>query len=151
MREDAPLYLQKSPHPRGFTLIEIIVSLTLAAILGIMLLQFLGSPLVQSGNALVLAQNGARINKIMENMTSDYRHLMATSASPLTTFITRVGPEGTEQSYYSDPQHPYLIVNNRRIAFPSGSPALEESDPSGKTLRVTIRYRGLTITALFTE
>jgi prepilin-type N-terminal cleavage/methylation domain-containing protein len=135
----------------GFTLIEVIVSLTVASILSAMLVSFMGSNVVQSANPVLLAQNGAYLNQIMENMGSDYKYLMATSTAPLTTFIANVGAEGTSQSHYADVSHPYTVVHNHRISFPSGSPVTEQTDSTGKILKVTIQYRTLSVTALFTE
>ena len=136
---------------RGFTLIEVIVSLIVASILGAMLVSFMGSNVMQSGNPVLLAQNGAYLNQIIENMSADYKYLMATSATPLTTFIANVGAETTSQSRYADASHPYTVVNNHRIFFPSGSPVTEQTDNAGKILKVTIQYRTLSVTVLFTE
>ena len=135
----------------GFTLLEVIISLIVASILGVMLVSFMGSTVVQSANPVLLSQNGAYLNQIMENMGADYKYLMATSSTPLTIFIARVGAEGTSQTRYSDGSHPYTIVDNHRITFPSGSPVTEQTDGAGKILKVTIQYRTLSVTALFTE
>jgi prepilin-type N-terminal cleavage/methylation domain-containing protein len=136
---------------RGFTLIEIIISLIVASILGVMLVSFMGSNVMQSGNPVILAQNGAYLNQIMENVGADYKYLMATSTTPLTTFIANVGAEGTSQSRYADVSHPYTVVHNHRISFPASNPATEQTDNAGKILKVTIQYRTLSVTALFTE
>lgn len=136
---------------RGFTLIEIIVSLIVASILGVILVSFMGSTVVQSANPVLLAQNGAYLNQIVENMGADYKYLMATSATPLTTFIANVGAEGTSQTRYADGSHPYTVVDNHRISFPSGANVTEQTDNAGKILKVTLQYRTLSVTALFTE
>jgi prepilin-type N-terminal cleavage/methylation domain-containing protein len=136
---------------RGFTLIEVIVSLIVASILGAMLVSFMGSNVMQSANPVLLSQNGAYLNQIMENMGADYKYLMATSATPLTAFITNVGAEGSSQTRYADISHPYTVVHNHRISFPSGSPVTEQTDNAGKILKVTVQYRTLSVTALFTE
>jgi len=135
----------------GFTLIEVIISLIVASILGVMLVTFMGSPVVQSANPVLLAQNGAYLNQIMENMGADYKFLMATSPTPMTTFIANVGAEGTSQTRYAAVNNPYTVIHNRRISFPSGSPATEQPDNAGKILKVTLQYRTLSVTALFTE
>ena len=141
----------KMKNARGFTLIEVIVSLIVASILGVMLVTFMGSSMMQSANPVLLAQNGAYLNQIMENMGADYKRLMATSSTPLTAFIANVGAEGTSQSRYADGSHPYTVVHNHRISFPSGSPVTEQTDNAGKILKVTIQYRTLSVTSLFTE
>jgi prepilin-type N-terminal cleavage/methylation domain-containing protein len=136
---------------RGFTLLEVIVALIVASILGAMLVNFMGSNMMQSANPIIYAQNGAFLNQILENMTADYKNLLRTSATPMATFISRIGAEGTSQSYYADVSHPYTVVNNHRISFPAGSPATEQADGSGKILKVTVEYRTMSITALFSE
>jgi prepilin-type N-terminal cleavage/methylation domain-containing protein len=138
-------------NSRGFTLIEIVVSLIVASILGVILVSFMGSNVMQSANPVLLSQNGAYLNQIMENMGADYKFLMATSATPLTAFIANVGAEGSSQTRYADISHPYTVVHNHRISFPSGSPVTEQTDNAGKILKVTVQYRTLSVTALFTE
>lgn len=137
---------------RGFTLIEVIVSLIVASILAAMLASFMGTTVMQSANPVVLAQNGAYLNQIMENMTADYKYLMKTSATPLTTFIANVGTEGSsDNTRYADASHQYTVVDNHRITFGTGSPSTETPDAAGKILKVTIQYQNLTMTALFAE
>ncbi|MFA5179927.1 MAG: type II secretion system protein [Syntrophales bacterium] len=148
---DCQRYRSKMTDCRGFTLLEVIVSLIVASILGAMMVSFMGSAVMKSANPVVLAQNGAYLNQIMENMGADYKYLMKTSGTPLTTFIANVGVEGTSQTRYADASHPYTVVDNHRISFPSGSPVTEAPDAAGKILKVTIKYQDLTVITLFAE
>jgi hypothetical protein len=112
----------------------------------------MGTAVMQSANPVVLAQNGAYLNQIMENMGAEYKYLMKTSTTPLATFITNVGTEGTStNTRYADASHPYTVVDNHRISFPTGSSVTEGPDTAGKILKVTIKYQDLTATALFAE
>jgi prepilin-type N-terminal cleavage/methylation domain-containing protein len=139
-------------NSRGFTLIEVIVSLIVAGILGTMLVSFMGTGVMQSANPVILAQDGAYINSIMENMGNDYKLLMLTSSSPMSTFIVHVGAEGSNQTRYSDNTHSYKIISNHRTSFPlDGTNVTETGDSNGKVLKVTIQYQDLSATALFTE
>jgi len=136
----------------GFTLIEVIVSLIVAGILAAMLVAFMGSNVMKSANPVLLAQNGAYLNSIMENMGSDYKYQMYTSPTTgLATFIANVGAEGTSQSSYADVSHLYTVVDNHRISFPNGANVNETPDNAGRILKVTIQYQTLSATALFTE
>ena len=146
-------------NSRGFTLLEVIISLIVAGILAAILVTFMGS-VVRSTNPVILAQNGAYLNEIMENMTSDYKNLMSTSSSPMSTFMTNIGAEGTQQNRYSlaDGSRPYTIVDRHGITFAAtGSPVTETADNTNppNILKVTIRYPagtgGMTVTALFTQ
>lgn len=138
---------------QGFTLIEVIIALIVAGILAAMLVTYMGTGVAQSANPVIMAQNGSFLNQIIENMTADYKKLMAEDATPMTTFIARVGAEGSSQTTpYSDAQHPYTVVDNHRISFPdTGSPVTESTDANGNILKVTVNYRNLTLTALFSE
>ncbi|KUG21669.1 hypothetical protein ASZ90_008565 [hydrocarbon metagenome] len=151
--------LLKKKNNRGFTLLEVIVSLVVAAILGAMLVQFMGTGLMKSYNPVILAQNGTYLNTIMEKMTADYKYWMSDGAlkgySPSTTysyFNNRVGSASESEAKttpYSDADHPYYVVANHTITF-SGSPPTEAS-ASSAVHKITIKYRDLTATAIFTE
>lgn len=148
--------IRKKERDQGFTLLEVIISLVVAAILGTMLFTFMQTGVVQSANPVIQAQNGAYLNQIMENMSADYKYLMSTDATPLNTFSARIGDVNASRTQYSDAQHPYTIVEKHKITFPTGSPSggstvTEQVNANGKILKVTIRYQDLTLTALFTE
>jgi len=138
----------------GFTLIEVIVSLVVAAILGAMLVAFLGTGMMKSAQPVLIAQNGAYLNRIMDKMTADYKYQMATAlqagstpATGLSNFISHLDTA----NYYSDSSNTYTVTK-KRISF-SGTPPAENSaeDSSSKILKVTINYRDLTATTIFTE
>jgi len=136
----------------GFTLIEVIVSLIVAGILGAMLVTFMGTGMVQSANPVIIAQNGAYLNGIMDKMTADYRYNMtnalatgASRASGFSNFISNLD----QANYYSDASHPYSVAK-LRISF-TGDPPQETNDNASKVMKVTITYRDLSATTLFTE
>lgn len=141
---------------KGFTLLEVIVSLVVAALLGAMLVQFMGTGLMKSYNPVILAQNGTYLNRIMEKMTSDYKYYISYGAlngqSPATAyanFNTNVGTasDSVTKTYYSDAQHPYYVLANNTITFSGGT----EASASSGIHKITIKYQDLTATALFTE
>ena len=66
--------LSKQRGREGFTLIEVIITLIVAAVLGTMLIRFMGSNLTGSAEALVRVQNGFQLNKMVESITRDYRN-----------------------------------------------------------------------------
>lgn len=131
----------------GFTLVEVIVSLVVAAILGAMLVAFVGSNVMKSANPVFAAQGGAYLNSIMENIGADYRKLMSTSSTPLTDLKTKIDALSTDYGTG------YTAVTKRFTSFPAGTPVSEPAttDANGKVLKVTIIYQGLSVTALFTQ
>jgi prepilin-type N-terminal cleavage/methylation domain-containing protein len=135
----------------GFTLIEVIVAIVVLAIMATMLVTFMNVSVTRSAEPVLVAQRGAYLNSIMENMTADFKQLMATDNSPMATFMSRVGAAGTTQTYYSKNNYPYTVVERHRISFPSGNSVTEQVDGNGSTLQVSIDYQGLTRTAMFAE
>jgi prepilin-type N-terminal cleavage/methylation domain-containing protein len=143
---------ERFKNSRGFTLIEVIVSLVVAGILGAMLVTFMSSGVMQSATPVIIAQNGTYLNAIMDKMTADYRynmsHALVTGASRTTGFNNFIA-NLDQPNYYSDGSHPYS-VDKQRISF-TGDPPQETNDNSSKVMKVTITYRDLSATTLFTE
>lgn len=138
---------RKKGRGQGFTLLEVIAGLVLISIMAAMLVTFMGTGVTQSANPVIMAQDGAYLNQIMENMTADYKYLLATAQSPLSQLSTNIG----NTNHYSDASHPYTVVENTYISFPSGSSVGEGGNINNKFLKVTISYKNLTLTTLFTE
>lgn len=129
---------------RGFTLIEVIVTLIVASILGTMLVTFMGSNVMQSANPVIMAKDSAYLNEIMENMTIDYKYQMVTSpTNGLANFKGRV--ESTSPLYYGSG----YTVATAYTQFPDGNNVSETTPTANTVLKVTVTYKNLTVTALF--
>jgi len=137
---------------RGFTLIEVIISLIVAGILGAMVVSFMGTGMMKSANPVIHAQNGNYLNSIMEKMYADYKYQMFNAAfngqTPENAFSNFESHVNTA-NYYSDASHPYTVAK-KRIAF-TGNPPSETEDTGSDILKVTIQYKGLSATQIFTE
>ena len=81
----------------GFTLLEVIITIIVAAILGSMLIPLMGTALKHSADPVNDVKDEFQLNKVMENITADYKNLLNAS-TPLTTLETEVGPEGSDQN-----------------------------------------------------
>lgn len=158
MRKAETIAYQKISRPdpkpeihssQGFTLIELIITIVIVSFLSTILVSFMGTAVTRSSEPVIMVQHGSYLNSIMENMTADFKHLMATDSNPMTTFINRVGSVGSSQTEYSKDDYPYKIVERKRISFPTGSEVTEQN--GGRILKVTIEYQGLTLTSLFAE
>ena len=57
---------------KGFTLIEIIATIMMAGILGAIFIQFMGTALMRSGDAVNIVRDEASIEGLMEEIISDY-------------------------------------------------------------------------------
>jgi len=56
----------------GFTLIEVIVTIVIVAILAAMILTFLSKSFVSSGDPITTVKNAAYLSRVMANITADY-------------------------------------------------------------------------------
>jgi prepilin-type N-terminal cleavage/methylation domain-containing protein len=59
-------------HQSGFTLIEIIITVVIVAILGAMILTFLSKSLVDSSEPIRRLRQTSDLNRVMANITADY-------------------------------------------------------------------------------
>jgi prepilin-type N-terminal cleavage/methylation domain-containing protein len=62
-------------HQAGFTLIEFIVTLVIAAIAGSMVYAFMGNMLTKSSDPIVRLQKTSNLHQVMENIVADYNRL----------------------------------------------------------------------------
>jgi len=139
----------------GFTLLEVIVTIVIAAIMGVFFVQFVGTSVIHSADPVLRVQNLSRTTHIMEYMTADYKRLAATQSNFLSIFKDYVGygymttkPTGYEgYPYYG----PYQVVHNDYIKFVSGAEQPETDPANQRVLKVTIRGGDQTVTALFTR
>ncbi|MFH2066198.1 MAG: type II secretion system protein [Pseudomonadota bacterium] len=59
---------------RGFTLLEVIITLVIAAILGSMLVQFTGTSMSRSTETVERVRNASLLVRTVERITKDYRN-----------------------------------------------------------------------------
>ena len=125
-------------NERGFTFVEIIVTLIIAAILGVMLIQFMGSSVSGSAENVQRIKDGFELNQKMEEITRDYRDWLKTSPdASINAFLNN-----TVKQNYAD-----IIINDET--------KLIEVDPGKdgdiEILQVTITDGTQTLMALFTK
>lgn len=135
----------------GFTLIEIILTLLLSAILGIMLLPYLMTNLTKSSLPIFQVQGLLTMQAVLENIFTDY-NARKKSAQPLPVDLSElqnaIGREGEpqENSYGK-----YQVVCNHFVCF--AAPTNQETAcPDPKDLKVTVRDTlGMEFTTLFSQ
>ncbi|MDH3393874.1 MAG: prepilin-type N-terminal cleavage/methylation domain-containing protein [Desulfobulbaceae bacterium] len=140
----------KLSRQAGFTLIEIIVTLTLGALLGAMLVPFLSTALTKSGMPAVRLNETLALQTTMENITADYRNRVVGNVITLVDLQTAIGAEGSDQN---NSYGTYRVVDNTFIDFVND---VEVADTLGTapqdTLKVTLRDpSGVTFTTLFSK
>jgi prepilin-type N-terminal cleavage/methylation domain-containing protein len=146
---------ERTAKDKGFTLIEVIVTLIIASILAAMMVSFMGTTMAGSVQPLVRVQQTNTAGQVMENITTDYNKLTSDDSDngtsiALSTLQTRVQAGATDNSYYGAF---YTIGHNDFVTLNSDGTTTPIADTSGenRTLRVSITQGSNTFTSLFTR
>ena len=121
----------RNMNSKGFTLIEVIVAIILAAILGLMVVQYTGSNLRATVESLVATRNNADAVTIMERITRDYRNWLEDS------------PDETLEQFQT-------YINNNYSAR-TQMIELRPEDPANAILRVIVSRGDRKLASLFTK
>jgi len=147
-----PLFSKQ--REKGFTLLEIIITLTIAAILATFLVSFMGTALTKSGEPVARTKQLYELQQVMENVKATYM-TMADATDALTrlqTFAT-----GTTGATTSLDKGNYTISTKCIIFDASGSNYVERAAAytgSGYSLKLTVTSnvaQGLSVTEIFTQ
>ncbi|MCF8026525.1 MAG: prepilin-type N-terminal cleavage/methylation domain-containing protein [Desulfobacteraceae bacterium] len=123
------------PHPlnkQGFTLIEVIVAIVLAALLGVMLVQYTGTNLQATVESLVATKNNSEAVSVMEEITRDYRNWLENN------------PDATLSEFQTYLGNNYTDIQTQMIT-------LRADDPAGSIMRVTVSRGDRKLVSLFTK
>ena len=134
-------------NKEGFTLLEVIVTFIVAAILGTIFLQLMGTSMQQSFEPVTMVQEGLSVNEIMEKMNAHYRYRLLTSPSnPLDDFKTDVETGNSLPApYFGD-----YTYQTQYIRF-SGAAEVPDASADPRILKVTITHGGQKLSAIFTK
>ena len=126
----------------GFTLIEIILTLVIAAVVGAGLVQYLGTSFAKSSVPIQRLRQTLELQQVMENITADYIKNVKDEVD-LGVLKGKIDTPGTYGTSYS-------VVVNKFIEF---NDANNEIDSSTQTLlKVTIKKdSGDILTTLFSS
>ncbi len=137
-------FFPKMKSRRGFTLIEVIVTLIVASIMGAMLVQFLGTGFLRSADPIIRTDDVGRLQNVMDSMTSDYKYLAATRANFLPEFRTRV----QTPNYYGAG---YTVQTANYVRFDGSNNEAVDGSGDNRVLKVTITRNNQILTSLFTK
>jgi prepilin-type N-terminal cleavage/methylation domain-containing protein len=130
-------------NKQGFTLLEVIITFIVAAILGTIFLQVMGTSMQQSYEPVSMVQDGFSVNEIMEKMNAHYRNRLLTSTSnPLADFKSDVE--------LNTPNFGVYTYQTQYIRF-SGGNEVADASPDPRILKITITHGGQRLSALFTK
>ncbi len=92
---------RRSARSRGFTLIEIIVTVVIAGLLGALLVNMLGTKLTKGANTAATARDSAQAESIIELVVSKYvEHLNANTSGSL-AYVQAQYPANATLAYTS--------------------------------------------------
>jgi type II secretory pathway pseudopilin PulG len=139
-------------NDRGLTILEIIVTIVVAAILGTVLVQVMSTSLTRSSVPITLLQNTYSINQIIEEMTADYEELYENvnekeyDISTLKTYIEN-GNVSSNTPYYG----PYSLDYIDYIKFDASYDEILDTSGDDIILKVTVSSNNQSLTVLFTK
>jgi len=127
----------------GFTLLEIIVTLTVASVLGTVIFLYMNTSLTRSTEPIARIQKTYSLNQIVEQITADYKKLLDTDSNPLATLQGRIA--GNTYGQYTQ-QTAFITFSG-----PVSGLYSEITNSGDRILKVAITLNNQTITVLFTK
>ena len=140
--------MSRADDHKGFTLIEIILTIVLVAMLGAATLAFLGSGLTRSVNPVILVKDQNELIDVMEKIVAEYRDQIEQDNLDLGTFpataATYLGTDMTLSSAYIA-----FADNDNNGTYDEASCTYGSSGCT--TLRITLVKGDQRTSSLFTE
>jgi len=138
--------MKRNATVRGFTLLEVIITLVVVAVVGAMLFSYFGSSLIQSSTPINRLHTTFSLQQALENITADYRKNYTANLTGLQALVVS---EGTSQN---NSYGQYSVVENRFIKFSGTSEAAWATGDPQNLLKVTIKnVNGERLTRIFTK
>jgi len=127
--------------PNGFTLVEVIITLVVVAVIGAMLFSVLGSSMTRSSDPLVRMKTSFELQKVVENFVTSYGKNYAGDLPALRDAIAGgvTTPPGNEGGTVTNNYGKYTIVENHFIKFESNQEVLAGIGDAQSLLKVTIK------------
>jgi prepilin-type N-terminal cleavage/methylation domain-containing protein len=136
-------------RPNGFTLVEIIITIIAAGILGAIFINLMGAALNDSWNSVEMVRNEAGVVRKMEEIIADYVKVINSDPDAALTTIYNdiIGGNYNE----APPIDPFTItVTSQYIIFVSG--AEQPGDPlTDNTIKVTVQAGDNRLTTILTK
>jgi len=122
---------------QGFTLIEVVITILIAAILGSLVMSHLGTSLVRSADSVWVVRNEGLAEALMERILSDYvKALNSDYAAALANIMSL---------YAANP-----AVTMKYVTYDYGT-GVEADAGGGNTMKVTVQVGEAKLTSLLTS
>ena len=133
---------------RGFTIIEVIVTIVVGAIIGVVFFSYMGTQLSRSGDPVTIARAEGAAEMWMERIISDYVQEMNTPVTYSTALATIFARDYTIGPY----NMPAAVTLTRTYVTYDGA-GTEVAVTGGGTstnLKVTVQAQGYSLTSILT-
>lgn len=130
-------------NENGFTLLEVIITLIVASILGSIAYQFMGTSVVKSAMPVNRVKDQFELNGMIEEMTADYRNFVVISNN-----ISNEPGETNLINFKAEIEKPTGKYNEYIKICDYIQPDLDQGN---RVLKVSLKKGDQTVTALFTR
>lgn len=137
---------------RGFTLLEVIVTILATAILGVIFINFMGTAMSRSVRAVEMVQGEASAEATLERILADYvLRINQDNSTALGLIKTDIEPP--IQKYGTNVSTGYIVFDSAACVPPVANLECSKNDTGGlnRTLRVTVAAPGSDLTILLTR
>jgi prepilin-type N-terminal cleavage/methylation domain-containing protein len=124
----------------GFTLIEVIVALVVAGILGTLLISFLSTGVTKSSLPVFWVKTQYELSEVMDKITADYRVAVGGESFDINDFKDQIEADYAE-----------YITGTSFTDFSWNGANYEESGTDGNIMKVTLGKGEHAVMALFTQ
>ena len=133
--------------PAGFTLIEVIVAIVLASIVGVIFLTYMGTQLTRSGDPIIVARDEGVAEMWMERILSDYVQEM--NAATYTTALATIFARNYTAGPYNMPAG--VTLTRAFVTYDAGGNEVAVTGGgASNNLKVTVRAAGYGLTSILT-
>jgi len=127
----------------GFSLLELIVTIVVAAILGSLMVQFSGTALIGVADSVTVVRGEATAKGVLEHIISDYvQAVNSTPDTALATIVTNI-----DSNVYGTA----VTITRNYTDFTAGGAEVSPSPADSETLKVTVQGEGHSLTVLLSE
>ncbi len=138
-------------NQKGFSLIEVIVTLVLIAIVGAMVVSYMGTTTRQTGKTLTWLSDEFELSQVMERIVADYREELNSAPPNWATFFGSRDTVGEINTRYGADIDDVEVEPTAFQADPSPSTDYTESGTDNSVQKVTLKKGEQTLITLFTE
>ena len=136
---------------RGFSLLEIIVTLVLIATVGAMMVSFLGKQLSQGGRTAEWMRDEFELSTVMEKIIADYREELSGETLDLAVFMAARDTADEVNALYGSEIDDVQAAATAFAADPAPSADFTESGADPAVRKLALTKGGQTLTTIFTE